>query len=97
MTRLYHRLLVRLLPPSLFDAMHVVYEECVQSCRDRTPAPLIHPIEGFAVWLRAAHRAGWNPPIRPVFIDGTPYVDGFDDGSQPSWLLDEPWFSDDLQ
>jgi len=97
MTRLYQHLLVRLMPYDLLDAMHIVYEECAESCRGRTTRPFIHPVERFGDWLRLAQQTGWNPPERPLYIGDTSYVRGFDDGSQPSWLEDESWPTSEMQ
>ena len=91
MTRLYKRLVIRLMPVRLLDAMHVVYEECAQSCNARTNTPFIHPIETFAEWLCAAHETGWRPPSRivPYELNGTGLA--IDDGLSPSWLPEPEW------
>jgi len=96
MTRLYQRLVIRLMPPRLIDAMHVVYEECAESCNDRTHLPFIHPIEIFADWLREAHKTGWRPPSRPIHVGNSGAVSGFDDGENPSWLQDSECFFEEL-
>jgi len=88
MTRIYQRLVIRLMPVRLLNAMHVVYEECAESCNDRTHLPFIHPIETLADWLREAHEIGWTPPRRPIPSGDQGAIDGFDDGTNPSWLPD---------
>lgn len=91
MTRLYQRLVIRLMPPRLLDAMHVVYEECARSCNARTGSPFVHPIETFADWLREAHEVGWTPPVRPIPCEYGGSIKGIDDGSRPSWLPESQW------
>ncbi|HBE69140.1 MAG TPA: hypothetical protein DDW52_13400 [Planctomycetaceae bacterium] len=96
MTRLYERLVITLMPPRLLDAMHVVYEECAQSCNDRVPSPEIHPIETMARWLRVAHSLGWTPPERPIPCGPFGSISGIDDGSHPSWLPNDECFFEEL-
>lgn len=90
MTRFYQRLVVRLIPLRLLDAMHVVHEECAPACKARTNPPFVHPIETFADWLCAAHETGWRPPSRFIpFGNGS--VVAIDDGFYPSWLPESEW------
>lgn len=88
MTRLYQHLVIRLMPPRLLNAMHVVYEECAETCNDRTQPPFIHCIETFSFWLRVAHETGWRPPRRTIPLGDQGMISGIDDGSNPSWSKD---------
>lgn len=96
MTRLYQRLVIRLMPERLLNAMHVVYEECARTCNDRTHSPFIHPIEMFADWLNEAHEIGWTPPERIITVGDTGIVDHVDDGMHPSWRRDNECRFDEL-
>jgi len=95
LTQLYQRLVIRLMPPRLLDAMHVVYEECARSCKDRTSSPFIHPIETLAEWLQEAHQIGWEPPSPPVELDfeGLPIPV---DEAKPSWFRGSDCFFEEL-
>jgi len=62
------------MPGSLLDAMHVVYEECAESCQDRMYPPMVHPIECFRNWLQLAEQAGWTPPRKtPSWSEEWPF------------------------
>lgn len=63
LTQLMERLLVRLMPYSLLDSMHVVYEDCAEFCRAKQQPPLVHAIEVIGKWLHSAEQSGWTPPI----------------------------------
>ncbi len=95
MTRLYQRLVIRLMPVALLNAIHIVYEECAASCIDRTNSPFVHPIETFASWLREAHEIGWVPPSRPIPLGDKGSISGMDDGTNPSWLSESDWLHEE--
>lgn len=69
MTRLYQKLLVRLMPFSLLDAMHFVYEECADSCCSQVGPPFVHPIETIGNWLQLASQTSSTPPSPAPYDD----------------------------
>ena len=82
------------MPVQLLNAMHIVYEECAESCNGRTNLPFVHPIETFANWLCVAHEMGWTPPVRPIPWGDFGAISGMDDGTNPSWLPITEWPED---